>query len=609
MKKKRITLYFLWITGMVLLVATFGFGDDKDPCPAPDRIFFELRTNSQFTNQSQGFIPLQANKDIGFVLMISQPTSTLISRANGTLNFGDESKEEPISILKSTTKLISGQTVTHSYGQGGKSYRVHLTMANICSSPAGTSSTREYSNTIYIVDGSSRASLEGLAQCDVTEISEEAASDLSTDDLIFLVKMLRSSRGAREEVIAIIKKAVKDLDRIDSIHDDFIRRTELNNIVNDVDQASSKIIRPSDRRSLDAIKAACTKMAAIDGPQSARKEIRRDIENLTELEISSGNNVIAGCDKTIAAVERKLRKRGDRLVKKNYELEDAKQKTEISKDEWSKYADKIKENKTTLRSINNVTKLTVDDLFQTFDDYDRYFFKFTTGYEFITVNKLFQKGNPIIGFIVSQRFNEPVLADSQDGWRWPVWGYGWQSKFAALVAGSGEQETVISSPTSTTAPINSGEEKSLGIDEELFFPIYRTARFNDGKLWEYFGPVALIGARLVDKNSGSSTSTDFDSRFYAGIKFAINPELYTDILYGKTQHLQSKRLELRAQLPIYRADKGSRFFLGAIANIGVKDKVADEADSLRIYITWNIDFGTVYSSFSSKKLDQSSENK
>jgi hypothetical protein len=213
------------------------------------------------------------------------------------------------------------------------------------------------------------------------------------------------------------------------------------------------------------------------------------------------------------------------------------------------------------------------------------------------VNKLFQKGNPLVGFTVHTRLGERDIADSDSGFSLrSLNGYGVHSKFSAMVSSSAEQETIISGPTSTTGqsnPINSGEDKALGLDEELFVPVVRTARFNDGKLWSYIGPMALIGAKIVEKQDAENTTKGVDTRLYYGIKIAMNPELYTDILYGRTSSLHSKRLELRSQLPIYKISENSRFFLGGIANIGVKDKVANEADNYRIYISWNVTFDAI----------------
>ncbi len=615
--KKIIVYYLFWSIGFVFCISVPGFGEENPQCPAPERVYFEVRTTLKFTNQNQGFIPIESEESIGFVPVISQPTSTLISRAIGTWDFGDKSTAEPYSILR--------PTITHSYAQGGKSYPVHLEIVNLCTGPTGTSAKRESFNTIYVVDKSSRPSLEGLGSCsDDSKIPANALSSLSTDDLLFVVTSLRNSRAERVEVNAIAGKAIETLASVDRIHSNNWETREriLTNIIHDIDKADNKIAKAGPN-SLEGIKAAFVKIKTepplisgqtgtlADAIKKTRKENRDDIKALTELEIKSNDTIIRTCDQKIADVENKLRKRGHLLNKKNFELENAKQKTDISKEEWFKSDDKIKENQAKIKRINKVTKLTQDDLFQTFNDYDQYFFKFSAGYEFTTVNKLFQKGNPLIGFSVYQRFHESPLSDAQYGLSWPMWGdYGWQSKFCALVSGSGEQETVTMPTGTSTQPVNSGTGKAIGFDQEFFLPMYRTGLFNDGRLREYIGPVILVGARIVEIDNGTSVTSDINSRLYAGIKFAMNPELYTDVLYGKTQRLQSKRLELRAQMPIYRINNdGSRFFLGAIGNIGVKDKVPDEADDFRIYITWNVNFDAIYSYFSGKKIDQTAENK
>lgn len=334
------------------------------------------------------------------------------------------------------------------------------------------------------------------------------------------------------------------------------------------------------------------------------KKLRSSLDRMT--------SIPSECSDNLATLEFVLRKRGNYLLNKLNDDTNLMQTEGLSSEELNKLKQRADVLQARVKKIRLVTPLSYDKLFQTFDDYEKLFFKFSAGYEFTTVNKLFQKGNPLFGFIVHSRWGEGYTADSDHGPGVPVWGrYGWHSKFTALVRGSGEQETVISGETSTSgqpAPKNTGDDKALGFEEELFIPVFRSARIINRELWAYVGPVGIAGAQIVEKNSTGSTVTDMDTRLYAGIKIAFNPELYTDILYGKTSSLHSERLELRSQMPIYKINNSAKLFLGGIANIGVKNKMADETDNYRIYITWNVNFNTVYEYFSGRKLDKSIEN-
>ena len=81
------------------------------------------------------------------------------------------------------------------------------------------------------------------------------------------------------------------------------------------------------------------------------------------------------------------------------------------------------------------------------------------------------------------------------------------------------------------------------------------------------------------------------------MRFALNPEFYGDILYGETDSLRSRRVELRGQLPLFQLASGSRLYLGAIGNFGIDDErketlkadgtvlLAEEPDSIRVYLS------------------------
>jgi hypothetical protein len=85
-------------------------------------------------------------------------------------------------------------------------------------------------------------------------------------------------------------------------------------------------------------------------------------------------------------------------------------------------------------------------------------------------------------------------------------------------------------------------------------------------------------------------------RRYGGLRFSINPELYSEFLIGRTDKLKSLRFEFRGQLPVYTLESGDRIFLGGIFNLGINHKEENESDTFRIYVSWNTDLKKLFSS-------------
>ncbi|MDA8021165.1 MAG: hypothetical protein MPN21_27325 [Thermoanaerobaculia bacterium] len=95
---------------------------------------------------------------------------------------------------------------------------------------------------------------------------------------------------------------------------------------------------------------------------------------------------------------------------------------------------------------------------------------------------------------------------------------------------------------------------------------------------------AEAGFRAIDNQS------DVTGRYYGGFRFAYNPEWYFDLLIGRTESLDSDRIELRGQLPIATTTKNSRIYLGLTANVGIDEpESSPEDDVIRIYAKWNVD--------------------
>jgi len=249
-------------------------------------------------------------------------------------------------------------------------------------------------------------------------------------------------------------------------------------------------------------------------------------------------------------------------------------------------------------------------LYVGFQDYRRFFANFTAGYEFVNVRNASDKGFPRLGFLVQYRYfgkGTPETECRRFG------GYGLMHSFAALLTNSAEQSVSLPG-TAAEEPPTEGEgaaaaeteiSRALEVETTLFWPWWRTAKKPDESHRSHFGPLFLIGGKLpVD-------ATQLDARYYGGWRAAMSPEQYADFLVGRTEGLRSLRAEVRGQLPVKRFDNGSRLFLGAIGNFGLDHEkhgrpddegvIVPEADVVRVYLVWHIDFEDAVSGITGKK--------
>lgn len=116
----------------------------------------------------------------------------------------------------------------------------------------------------------------------------------------------------------------------------------------------------------------------------------------------------------------------------------------VKKEKKDEYLDKIEDVlRPQLKDITAAIGLPEEDpLFQPANAYKEYFLKFNTGYEFLTLDELFQKGLPRIGFVVSFNYRPDEDNPAEHATLNPyTWRYGMYTFFSALLTSSGEQAT------------------------------------------------------------------------------------------------------------------------------------------------------------------------
>lgn len=120
----------------------------------------------------------------------------------------------------------------------------------------------------------------------------------------------------------------------------------------------------------------------------------------------------------------------------------------------------------------------------------------------------------------------------------------------------------------------------------------------------FFAPVwqkhrdSMMGAMLIGPTIQASLSKiedqgRFTKRYYVGPRFAFSPEAYFDLLYGKTEQVDGRRMEIKFQLPVSNLTENSRLLLGGVFNFGVKDS-SEQVDSYRLFVTWNTNFLDIF---------------
>ncbi|MEO6194532.1 MAG: hypothetical protein ABIS20_16090 [Thermoanaerobaculia bacterium] len=232
-------------------------------------------------------------------------------------------------------------------------------------------------------------------------------------------------------------------------------------------------------------------------------------------------------------------------------------------------------------------------LFVNSEDYDDYFFRLNTGYEFVAVDKLFSKGTPRVALLInSKTFGEDVN-DRIVGLHF----YGIRINAAAVLNSSAEVTPTLTTTDNTAKaddppadPEKTPDVKqSLGIEFQAVVPFIRTRLFSPNNLRSYLSVIGTAAGLKTDDDSRAIM------RYYSGLRLSINPELYSDFMVGRTERLKSLRFEYRGQFPVYTLESGDRIFLGGIINLGLNHREKNEGDVFRVYVSWNTDIKKLFS--------------
>ncbi len=240
------------------------------------------------------------------------------------------------------------------------------------------------------------------------------------------------------------------------------------------------------------------------------------------------------------------------LIQANSEIPDLKEKMKSAKDIFL-----------ALEKIIPTAELK-EEIIVTFEDHPAFAVTLYGGIESQNVGTITSPDIPRFGLLVYQSNNN----DKRKG----VHMYG-----NFMLTGSAE--------TTTTA--DSAPEQALEINFNVFYACCVT---NLDDKYALIGPVVSVGALKTN----AKNEIHMPKKRYIGLRSALNPETYAEVLYGTTSGLKSKRLELRMQAPIARFQNGSRIFIGGVFNMAYDKRIDGEPESASIYLSWHVPFGELW---------------
>jgi len=230
----------------------------------------------------------------------------------------------------------------------------------------------------------------------------------------------------------------------------------------------------------------------------------------------------------------------------------------------------IRENKKRAENIFFMLKEVIptaeleEKIIVTFADYPAFSINLYGGIESQSVDTVTSPNIPRLGLLVYQSNNN----DDRKGLH--VYGN-------FLLTGSAE----------ATESTDNDPDQTLEMNFNVFYAFWKNDL--DDK-YALIGPVVSVGAL----KTSAKNEIYMPKKRYAGIRSALNPETYAEILFGTTSGLRSQRLELRLQAPIERFRNGSRIFVGGVFNMAYDKRVEGEPDSASIYLSWHVPFGKLW---------------
>lgn len=193
---------------------------------------------------------------------------------------------------------------------------------------------------------------------------------------------------------------------------------------------------------------------------------------------------------------------------------------------------------------------------------------FYAGIEGTSVNGLNEQTTNRIGLMVYKQFKGPLQS------------FKWAEKLDIHLFGN-----VLLTSSGEQSAENLSIEETLEVNLNLYFP----SGIGENPTIDVLaiGPIITANTRKVND------SNNFENGYMLGIRFSQSPESYMDILFGKNEALLGDRWELRGQLPVAEI-LGGNLFLGGVLNLAKNDNVL-ENDSVRIYISWQVQFTDLFS--------------
>ena len=278
--------------------------------------------------------------------------------------------------------------------------------------------------------------------------------------------------------------------------------------------------------------------------------------------------------------------------------------------EFTKLLDERKRLVKRLGEIRSMVTLPANDnpLYRVYeDDYeDWWIHQFYLGGEFDSVSGILNKGYARVGYTSWWHTGGEHIPElrPRSGWG----NYGRHYIFNALLTSTAEQNlqtllkpTSADNPCAANAPDDSEcSRRALEVEQKAFWSAYRTTRHN--RIRMYLGPVASVGATFVDPTEDDDARLAA-YRYYVGGHFGFARDAWSEVLYGRSSTLGTRRLEVRGEIPVAKWGAKSRLLLGWAANFraGGEPKyfrVRDgdpviqtvERDVFRVYVQYELDF-------------------